>query len=1162
MAAITNYPKVISLASTDIVTIHDASSRRTKRTDIVQICKYARDYIKLGEDAEMTDYLHELMTFITMVDGNLIMTSSDSYTGDDGIATTSAVRSLITEATATLASAQDITELNSSLKAYVNGSIVSFTTADAVSQLITEAGVGYSTAADLTTLQTTMQGYTNGQLASYTTTTAMQELITTSTRDLASAASVTTLETDLKSYADGVVTGYSNTEAVEGLIATATTDQASAEAFTTLQSELGTFNADGNLTSISSSFADNILSTANTATFAAAEDLTTLKSEFGTFDDEGELITLSSSFVSKVLSTENTAQFAAASEIDTLQAQFTDEDGNTLISRIDENKQVIAGVDGKTEAVYTLEVDNGTGNIAGMKLGSSDAGSEIRFTADSFKISNGTEGETPFEVVDGSVKIKSASISSVTLGDLQGPKGDPGQEGDPGVTKYTWVKYADSLEYPQGLSDWHVDKKYVGMAFNKDTADESSDWEDYKWSLITGENGLPGDVGEAGRRTARGVIFYQSGSATSPPQIYNDNIAYDFNEGVFINLPEKWGLDTPEMAAGTASNNYWTSSYYVTENEVHKQSDVMDWYKGNGAIVVEVEGEPRVYKIKRTIADASPYIATHAVLGNDGTYWGNSGTVSVWARGSGTLRLRLQEYGSDYTPYEGLEITLTDTLVKYSVTGVNIDDGSTPQVVLTLLEGEEVDIYNPLLIADDSGVGRVTFQTPVRSFAFNQVVTFNSLSSSGSTIINGNNITTGKIDASTVNVTNINANNITAGTIDASTVTVKNINANKITTGTIDASNINVKNINANNIKTGTISADRISTSIARSSEIPDTSDYITQGTDISGNQISTGILKSGDYNNTSSNGFSEAGMAIDLDNDSIHTPQFSVESDGSANFKGTIELSHSKELYNTSTSTVTVDQSILIEPSSGSIKLTFDNMPAEDLSLAYSTGFPEDGELILDSLGLSIDTAGMLSPSDVFGFNNNGILVDAKSRKVDNINLPLLNWEAGSGETWITGAYLKATNEASGYQSYQTPTATYGAVIERARLDGVIHHTQQGNASTNSSSPTQILSTYAGYINDRTSSGTSFVKLPNDARKYQVIDVTTLHNNHSTRVYSGCTPGLQNRNGKHGDHRYYDANADKIYYSSWISYVDVDQRQTERFVWMGTYWKRIIWDQ
>ena len=74
-----------------------------------------------------------------------------------------------------------------------------------------------------------------------------------------------------------------------------------------------------------------------------------------------------------------------------------------------------------------------------------------------------------------------------------------------------------------------------------------------------------------------------------------------------------------------------------------------------------------------------------------------------------------------------------------------MNDGNNPLIRLTLLEGDEVDIYNPLLIADGSGVGRVVFQPPVRAFAFNQVVTFDSLSTSGSTIINGNNITSGII---------------------------------------------------------------------------------------------------------------------------------------------------------------------------------------------------------------------------------------------------------------------------------------------------------------------------------------------------------------------------------------------------------------------------------
>ena len=128
------------------------------------------------------------------------------------------------------------------------------------------------------------------------------------------------------------------------------------------------------------------------------------------------------------------------------------------------------------------------------------------------------------------------------------------------------------------------------------------------------------------------------------------------------------------MAAGTASNQYWSSSYYVTENEVHHLSDPIDWYRGNGASVSYASGEPGVYTISRTIAAQDPYIATSGVQGNSATYWKDSGTVSVWARGSGRLRLRLQEHGSDYTPYENLEVTLTNTFVKYSLIGVNVND--------------------------------------------------------------------------------------------------------------------------------------------------------------------------------------------------------------------------------------------------------------------------------------------------------------------------------------------------------------------------------------------------------------------------------------------------------------------------------------------------------
>lgn len=55
--------------------------------------------------------------------------------------------------------------------------------------------------------------------------------------------------------------------------------------------------------------------------------------------------------------------------------------------------------------------------------------------------------------------------------------------------------------------------------------------------------------------------------------------------------------------------------------------------------------------------------------------------------------------------------------------------------------------------------------------------------------------------------TQISGNSITTGTINASTVEVKNINASYITSGTINANVITVSNLNADNITSGTISA-------------------------------------------------------------------------------------------------------------------------------------------------------------------------------------------------------------------------------------------------------------------------------------------------------------------------------------------------------------------
>lgn len=63
-------------------------------------------------------------------------------------------------------------------------------------------------------------------------------------------------------------------------------------------------------------------------------------------------------------------------------------------------------------------------------------------------------------------------------------KGDKGEQGIPGVVTYTWVKYADDIN-GTNMSDSPIDKKYVGLAFNKTSVTASTNAADYSWSLIS-----------------------------------------------------------------------------------------------------------------------------------------------------------------------------------------------------------------------------------------------------------------------------------------------------------------------------------------------------------------------------------------------------------------------------------------------------------------------------------------------------------------------------------------------------------------------------------------------------------------------------------------------------------------------------------------------------
>ncbi|MGF2617727.1 hypothetical protein FZC84_11875 [Rossellomorea vietnamensis] len=103
-----------------------------------------------------------------------------------------------------------------------------------------------------------------------------------------------------------------------------------------------------------------------------------------------------------------------------------------------------------------------------------------------------------------------------------GPQGIPGPKGADGVQLYTWLKYADSPT--SGMSDGPSGKKYMGLAYNKTSPNESSNYADYSWSLIEGpqgptgpqgSQGVPGPTGPNGQPTYTWIKYATSASGAN-----------------------------------------------------------------------------------------------------------------------------------------------------------------------------------------------------------------------------------------------------------------------------------------------------------------------------------------------------------------------------------------------------------------------------------------------------------------------------------------------------------------------------------------------------------------------------------------------------------------------------------------------------------------------
>ncbi len=144
----------------------------------------------------------------------------------------------------------------------------------------------------------------------------------------------------------------------------------------------------------------------------------------------------------------------------------------------------------------------------------------------------------------------------------QGPQGVQGVKGADGKTYYTWIKYADSPT--SGMSDNPSGKKYIGVAYNKTTATESTTYSDYSWSLIKGDKGDKGDKGETG-----GI------GPTGPTGNGIKSITYYYARTTSQTAPSAANITATSMPTLDTTNKYLWQKEVITYTNNTSQTSVL-----------------------------------------------------------------------------------------------------------------------------------------------------------------------------------------------------------------------------------------------------------------------------------------------------------------------------------------------------------------------------------------------------------------------------------------------------------------------------------------------------------------------------------------------------------------------------------------------------------
>ncbi|MBO0962385.1 phage tail protein, partial [Neobacillus sp. MM2021_6] len=160
------------------------------------------------------------------------------------------------------------------------------------------------------------------------------------------------------------------------------------------------------------------------------------------------------------------------------------------------------GADGKTSYLHIKYSDNGTAFTAnnGETVGKY-IGTYVDFTeADSNNFSAYTWNKVRGE--DGYTPIKGVDYFD----------GQPGQKGADGSSSFLWVKYSVNAN-GNPMTDTPAGALYIGVATTT-TPSAPSSYTAYKWTLIKGTDGVPGEKGSDGKTSYLHIKYSNDGGTT------------------------------------------------------------------------------------------------------------------------------------------------------------------------------------------------------------------------------------------------------------------------------------------------------------------------------------------------------------------------------------------------------------------------------------------------------------------------------------------------------------------------------------------------------------------------------------------------------------------------------------------------------------------------